>query len=134
MVVDIDHHIVNFWRAVKTGPEKVAHHCDHPTFQADLTARHRWLREWGDLHGNSLLSVGSYLSRSSRATVVGRSHTAFATKARASAFRSAGGCPTPRWWWRTCRSTGARSSTATNLRCVFPSGPTSSARKGKSSP
>ena len=50
MVVDIDHHIVNFWRAVKADPGAVAHHCDHPTFHADLTARHRWLREWGDLH------------------------------------------------------------------------------------
>ena len=42
-------------------------------------------------------SVGSYSSRSTSTTVVGMSHTAFATKARASALRSAGGLPTPRW-------------------------------------
>lgn len=38
--MDIDHHIVNFRRAVKADPGKVAHHRDLPTFQADLTARH----------------------------------------------------------------------------------------------
>ncbi len=54
MVVDIDHHILNFRRAVKADPERVAHHCDHPTFHADLTARHRWLREWGEPHRNAL--------------------------------------------------------------------------------
>ena len=60
MVVDIDHHIVNFWRAVKHDPDAVAHHCDHPTFHADLTARHTWLREWGELHRKCVLDDPEY--------------------------------------------------------------------------
>ncbi len=60
MVVDIDHHIVNFWREVKADPEAVAHHCDHPTFHADLTARHRWLREWGEPHRKRVMDDPEY--------------------------------------------------------------------------
>ncbi|MCY4241017.1 MAG: hypothetical protein OXD36_04670 [Rhodobacter sp.] len=45
---------------MKDDPEKVAHHCDHPTFHADLTARHTWLREWGGLHRKRVLDDPEY--------------------------------------------------------------------------
>ncbi len=60
MVVDIDHHIVNFWRAVKSDPEAVAHHCDHPQFHADLSARHKWLVKWGRLHRDNIIEDPEY--------------------------------------------------------------------------
>jgi len=47
-------------RAVKADPEAVARHCDHSTFHADLTARHGWLREWGDLHRKRVLDDPDY--------------------------------------------------------------------------
>lgn len=40
---DLDHYIVNFWRAVTHAPEKVAEFADWPVTEADLHARHRWL-------------------------------------------------------------------------------------------
>ena len=42
-VNDIDHYIVNFWRAVSAAPDEVARWADWPTTEADLTARHIWL-------------------------------------------------------------------------------------------
>ena len=60
MVVDIDHHIVNFWRAVKADPEAVARHCDWPQFHADLSARHRWLVAWGRGHRDRIISDPEY--------------------------------------------------------------------------
>ncbi|MCY4429212.1 MAG: DNA adenine methylase [Rhodospirillales bacterium] len=46
IVCDTDGGIVNFWRAVSADPEAVAQHADYPTFHQDLSARHRWLRDW----------------------------------------------------------------------------------------
>ncbi|NDF13056.1 MAG: DNA adenine methylase [Proteobacteria bacterium] len=40
---DADGFVCNFWRAVQTDPEKVAHYCDWPVNENDLTARHIWL-------------------------------------------------------------------------------------------
>src|SRR3990167_6679002 len=40
---DANAFIVNFWRAVQANPEKVAHYADHPVWEADMHARHRWL-------------------------------------------------------------------------------------------
>ncbi len=40
---DLNHYIVNFWRAVKADPEKVAEFADSPVLEADLHARHKWL-------------------------------------------------------------------------------------------
>lgn len=40
---DKDGLVVNFWRAVKHDPEKVAEYADNPVFECDLTARHSWL-------------------------------------------------------------------------------------------
>lgn len=42
-VNDANHFIVNFWRAVKAGPDAVAEYADGPVIEADLHARHRWL-------------------------------------------------------------------------------------------
>ena len=42
-VNDLDHYIVNFWRALQHDPEAVAHHANNPVNEADLTARHIWL-------------------------------------------------------------------------------------------
>lgn len=42
-VNDVNHYIVNFWRAVKSDPEAVAEFADHPVCEADLHARHRYL-------------------------------------------------------------------------------------------
>jgi DNA adenine methylase len=40
---DLNHYIVNFWRAIKAAPEKVAEYADSPVLEADLHARHKWL-------------------------------------------------------------------------------------------
>ena len=40
---DIDAYVVNFWRALQTDPDGVAHHADCPVFECDLHARHAWL-------------------------------------------------------------------------------------------
>jgi len=42
-VNDLDHYIVNFWRALQHEPEQVAYHANNPVNEADLTARHIWL-------------------------------------------------------------------------------------------
>ncbi len=36
-------YVSNFWRAVSSDPDAVAHHADWPVIEADLHARHRWL-------------------------------------------------------------------------------------------
>ncbi len=42
-VNDADGMVANFWRALKTCPELVAEHADHPVNENDLHARHAWL-------------------------------------------------------------------------------------------
>lgn len=42
-VNDANHYLVNFWRAVKHAPGRVAEWADWPVTEADLHARHRWL-------------------------------------------------------------------------------------------
>jgi len=42
-VNDIDHYLVNFWRALRAAPDEVAYYADWPPSEADLTARHIWL-------------------------------------------------------------------------------------------
>jgi hypothetical protein len=42
-VNDADGFICNFWRAVQSDPEAVAHFADWPCNEIDLTARHGWL-------------------------------------------------------------------------------------------
>lgn len=43
IVNDLNHYIANFWRAVQSDWEAVAYHCDYPTIETDLHARHVWL-------------------------------------------------------------------------------------------
>ena len=43
LVNDLDGFISNFWRAVQSDPDAVAHHCDWPINERDLYARHLWL-------------------------------------------------------------------------------------------
>ena len=40
---DFDGFVANFWRAVASDPEAVAHHADWPCNENDLFARHSWL-------------------------------------------------------------------------------------------
>ena len=47
VVCDTNGHICNFWRAIAADPETVAYWADYPTIHQDLTARHRWLIQWG---------------------------------------------------------------------------------------
>lgn len=42
-VNDLDCWIANFWRAITTDPDQVAHWADWPVNEADLHARHLWL-------------------------------------------------------------------------------------------
>jgi DNA adenine methylase len=42
-VNDLDCYIANFWRAVQSDPQAVAHWADWPVNEADLHARHLWL-------------------------------------------------------------------------------------------
>ena len=46
VVCDTDGHVCNFWRAMAADAAAVAREADYPTIHQDLTARHRWLREW----------------------------------------------------------------------------------------
>jgi site-specific DNA-adenine methylase len=43
-VNDIDGYVANFWRAVQADPESIARFAEWPVNEADLTARHIWLR------------------------------------------------------------------------------------------
>lgn len=42
-VNDLNHFIVNFWRAVQHAPDAVVEYVDWPVHEADLHARHKWL-------------------------------------------------------------------------------------------
>lgn len=42
-VNDADGLLANFWRALQSAPDVVAHYCDWPVNEADLHARHLWL-------------------------------------------------------------------------------------------
>ena len=47
---DADGFVTNFWRAIASDPEAVAHHADWPCNEVDLFARHSWLvRQTKDL-------------------------------------------------------------------------------------
>ena len=46
VVSDTNGLICNFWRALASDPEALAHHADYPTIHQDLTARHAWLQNW----------------------------------------------------------------------------------------
>ena len=47
---DADGFVANFWRAIASDPEAVAHHADWPCNEADLFSRHSWLvRQSGNL-------------------------------------------------------------------------------------
>jgi len=54
IVCDKSGFICNFWRAVLTDPEATAYWADYPTVHQDLTARHKWLRQWGAENGARL--------------------------------------------------------------------------------
>ena len=42
-VNDLDGYVANFWRAIQSDPEQVAHYADWPVNENDLHARHVWL-------------------------------------------------------------------------------------------
>jgi hypothetical protein len=42
-VNDLDGFLVNFWRAIQSDPDAVAHYADWPVSEIDLHARHGWL-------------------------------------------------------------------------------------------
>jgi len=42
-VSDADHFVSNFWRAVQSDPDAVAHYADWPVNETDLEATHYWL-------------------------------------------------------------------------------------------
>ena len=42
-VNDKDKYVCNFWRALQSAPDEVAHYADWPVNETDLTARHIWL-------------------------------------------------------------------------------------------
>ena len=46
-VNDADGFLANFWRAIASDPEAVAHHADYPVNETDLFARHLWLVNTG---------------------------------------------------------------------------------------
>lgn len=52
VVGDLDHFVINFWRALRGHPDALADHVDYPVSEDDLTARHWWLME----HGRQRLS------------------------------------------------------------------------------
>ena len=52
VVCDRDAYVVNFWRAMQDAPDEVARAADWPSFHQDLTARHRYLIDWGKEHAD----------------------------------------------------------------------------------
>lgn len=56
IVADTNGHICNFWRAIRNDPEGAAYWADYPTTHHDLTARHKWLIEWGATASDNLLN------------------------------------------------------------------------------
>jgi DNA adenine methylase len=42
-VNDKDGYVSNFWRAVQSDPDGVAHYADWPVIESDMHARHAWL-------------------------------------------------------------------------------------------
>lgn len=59
-VNDLDCFISNFWRAVATDPEKVAHFADWPVNEADLHPRHQWLVDQVRHHGLAERVMGDH--------------------------------------------------------------------------
>ncbi len=59
-VNDLDCHIANFWRAVKSDPDAVAKWCDWPVNEADLHARHLWLGQGLPAHRERMLTEPDY--------------------------------------------------------------------------
>jgi hypothetical protein len=51
---DRDCYLANFWRAVHSDPEKVAHAADWPVNECDLRARHKWLTDQPKFRENML--------------------------------------------------------------------------------
>ncbi len=60
VICDTDGALCNFWRALRTDPEAVAHWADWPTIHQDLTARHAWLRRWVQDHAHRLSEDPDY--------------------------------------------------------------------------
>ena len=54
IVCDTNGFICNFYRAVRSDPDKIAYYADYPTIHQDLTSRHRWLKKWGLEHSKQL--------------------------------------------------------------------------------
>ena len=50
-VNDLDHYVVNFWRAVVADPDGVATEASWPVSELDLLARHLWLVRWSQQDG-----------------------------------------------------------------------------------
>jgi len=62
-VNDLDTYVANFWRALRAEPEAVAEAANWPVNEADLTARHRWLREQHDFRRRMLADPEYYDTR-----------------------------------------------------------------------
>ena len=60
IVCDTDGLLCNFWRALRADPEGVAEYAEYPAIHQDLTARHRWLREWAEQNANRLSEDPEY--------------------------------------------------------------------------
>ena len=60
IVCDTNGFVCNFYRAVRSDPDKAAHYADYPTIHQDLTARHRWLKQWGMEHSQQLSEDPEY--------------------------------------------------------------------------
>lgn len=59
-VNDLDGMVANFWRALASDPEAVAHHADWPVNECDLHARHLWLVNEGRQHVERLKEDADY--------------------------------------------------------------------------
>ena len=47
VIGDLNGFVANAWRAIQQAPEQTARHAWWPSIHADLTARHKWLVNWG---------------------------------------------------------------------------------------
>ena len=54
IINDSNGYVCNFWRAIQRDPHTVARYADYPSYHQDLTARHRWLIEWGRANAQRL--------------------------------------------------------------------------------
>ncbi len=102
---DRDCYVSNFYRAVKSDPEQVAHYADWPVSECDLRARHKWLCEQPGFREKMLADTEYFDSKIAGWWVWGISQ-----------WIGAGWCSRPEWMGR---GQGGRAPRGLNAQTPF---------------